>query len=674
MPYCKITRRRRITVLKFFLIGFAVLGVIFWFNQVHNVPSEIRLKNDFGELSSEALKRNNRVNKNSVFNSKFPNVENIIPIHGEKKTGRVKILPQVSTPILDHKAKRYENKAIKDNRQIVPPFNIVSKSVHQSPKDEVYWNKVSFNYSNNFMKITPGLGENGAPVHLPYEEQKVAEEEFSSAAFNVYISDRIALNRSVPDPRNPMCKHVNYDYDLPKASVIIIFTNEMWSALLRTIITVVNRTPTHLLKEIILVDDFSDAEHLKSRLDAYISHSFESHLIKIIRLTERQGLVRARLAGAKSAVGDVLVFLDSHCEANIKWLEPLLQRIKENRKAVLCPIIDVIDDKTLEYYASNLEYFQIGGFTWSGHFTWIEIPEWEEKRRGSPISPTRTPTMAGGLFAIDRQYFWEMGSYDAGMDIWGGENLEMSFRVWMCGGALEIVPCSHVGHIFRSFHPYAFPGNKDTHGINTVRTVEVWMEDYKKYFYMYRPDLGHIDYGDISDRINLRKKLHCKSFSWYLETVYPQKFVLDQNVMAYGIVRNPISNLCLDTLNKDEDKTEPIGLYPCKNQKGVVMNQMLSLTEEGELRKEDNCAEVTAEYSKQWLPVMMAKCHGKKENQEWTHVKGGAIVHSLTGKCLDATLGKPGSDAYVTDCRGGHYQVWWFENYLDMQLQIVHQQ
>lgn len=37
--------------------------------------------------------------------------------------------------------------------------------------------------------------------------------------------------------------------------------------------------------------------------------------------------------------------------------------------------------------------------------------------------------MAGGLLAVDREFFFKLGGYDEGMDIWGGENIEMSLRV-----------------------------------------------------------------------------------------------------------------------------------------------------------------------------------------------------------------------------------------------------
>lgn len=62
------------------------------------------------------------------------------------------------------------------------------------------------------------------------------------------------------------------------------------------------------------------------------------------------------------------------------------------------------------------------------------------------------------------------------------------FQLWQCGGSLETIPCSRVGHIFRNFLPYKFPMDKDTHGINTARLANVWMDDYKRLYYLHREE------------------------------------------------------------------------------------------------------------------------------------------------------------------------------------------
>lgn len=49
----------------------------------------------------------------------------------------------------------------------------------------------------------------------------------------------------------------------------------------------------------------------------------------------------------------------------------------------------------------------------------------------------------------------------------------------MCGGRLEIIPCSHVGHIFRKRRPYGSPDGKDTMLKNSLRVAHVWMDEYK---------------------------------------------------------------------------------------------------------------------------------------------------------------------------------------------------
>ena len=44
----------------------------------------------------------------------------------------------------------------------------------------------------------------------------------------------------------------------------------------------------------------------------------------------------------------------------------------------------------------------------------------------------------------------------------------------MCGGELELIPCSRVGHIFRKRQPYTFPGGVDQILVNNnMRLAEV---------------------------------------------------------------------------------------------------------------------------------------------------------------------------------------------------------
>jgi polypeptide N-acetylgalactosaminyltransferase len=104
------------------------------------------------------------------------------------------------------------------------------------------------------------------------------------------------------------------------------------------------------------------AAHLQTELENYMS---DYPQVRIIREKERAGLIRARLTGARHAEGDVLTYLDSHCECTQGWIEPLMDRIARDPTTVVCPVIDVIDDDTLEYHYRDSTGVNVGGFDWN---------------------------------------------------------------------------------------------------------------------------------------------------------------------------------------------------------------------------------------------------------------------------------------------------------------------
>lgn len=425
------------------------------------------------------------------------------------------------------------------------------------------------------------------------------------------------------------CSSREYDKTLPKASIIMCFYNEDSHTLLRSITTVFRRTPSHLLNEIILVDDYSDLNELKENLDAKIEKMEWKDKIIVRRLHERHGLIRARVLGSHHATGDVIVFLDSHIEVNVDWLQPLLQIIKENRTTIAVPVIDIINADTFAYSSSPLVR---GGFTWGLHYRWDNIPSEKLKTEEDYAGPFPTATMAGGLFAINREYFKEIGEYDMGMDVWGGENIEISFRVWMCGGSIQILPCSRVGHVFRKRRPYGTAGKDDTMVKNSLRLAHVWMDDYIKYFYESQPAAKTLEYGEVDDGKRLRVKLQCKTFKWYLDNVYPEQTLpgerskLDspkfqpwqlrkRNYTSSFMIRLTNSSLCV-TIQGEKDankwkKLSRLELAPClrvksqmwyeTNRRELVFSMLLCLEIQG------------TTFS---VPILN-KCHEMGGDQEW---------------------------------------------------------
>ncbi len=161
---------------------------------------------------------------------------------------------------------------------------------------------------------------------------EIKEEGYRRFAFNSLVSRRIGVRRSqelaIPDTRHPECRKKTYppENELPTASVIICFYHEELETLLRTVYSVIDRTPEKLLKEIILVNDHSDID-IMSNLTEHIERNDLGGVVQVLTPPERLGLIRARVFGSRRASADVLVFLDSHVEANVQWLEPLLERV-----------------------------------------------------------------------------------------------------------------------------------------------------------------------------------------------------------------------------------------------------------------------------------------------------------------------------------------------------------
>ncbi|XP_027794439.2 polypeptide N-acetylgalactosaminyltransferase 10 isoform X4 [Marmota flaviventris] len=442
-----------------------------------------------------------------------------------------------------------------------------------------------------------GNGEQGRPY--PMTDAERVDQAYRENGFNIYVSDKISLNRSLPDIRHPNCNSKRYLERLPNTSIIIPFHNEGWSSLLRTVHSVLNRSPPELVAEIVLVDDFSDRD-----------------------------------------------------------------RIARNRKTIVCPMIDVIDHDDFRYETQAGDAMR-GAFDWEMYYKRIPIPP--ELQKADPSDPFESPVMAGGLFAVDRKWFWELGGYDPGLEIWGGEQYEISFKVWMCGGRMEDIPCSRVGHIYRKYVPYKVPAGVSL-ARNLKRVAEVWMDEYAEYIYQRRPEYRHLSAGDVAAQKKLRSALNCKSFRWFMTKIawdlpkfYPP---VEPPAAAWGEIRNVGTGLCADT--KHGALGSPLRLESCIWGRGEAAwnnMQVFTFTWREDIRPGDPqhtkkfCFDAISHTS----PVTLYDCHSMRGNQLWKYRQDKTLYHPVSGSCMDCS--ESDHRIFMNTCNPSSLtQQWLFEH------------
>eukprot|EP01053_Blabericola_migrator_P003139 Blabericola_migrator_1__3138@NODE_1917_length_3565_cov_161_453116_g1225_i0_p1_GENE_NODE_1917_length_3565_cov_161_453116_g1225_i0NODE_1917_length_3565_cov_161_453116_g1225_i0_p1_ORF_typecomplete_len361_score46_43Ricin_B_lectin/PF00652_22/1_8e08Glyco_transf_7C/PF02709_14/9_1e10CDtoxinA/PF03498_14/0_0013CDtoxinA/PF03498_14/2_1e02Glyco_tranf_2_3/PF13641_6/0_044Glyco_tranf_2_3/PF13641_6/9_3e02Glyco_tranf_2_2/PF10111_9/0_059Glyco_tranf_2_2/PF10111_9/2_2e03_NODE_1917_length_3565_cov_161_453116_g1225_i0 len=280
---------------------------------------------------------------------------------------------------------------------------------------------------------------------------------------------------------------------------------------------------------------------------------------------------------------------------------------------IACPTIEDIKPDTWEDAGTSGTKMM---FSWNFEFDWYDDDS------------TEVPVSAGGILAMTKRWWTESGKYDPGMKEWGGENLEQSMRVWMCGGEIHVARDSFVGHIFdRPAKPN--PGGSLVRQVQTnqKRAALVWLDDYYSYFSQIHSVVNNLDEGPgIEERLQLRKALNCSNFEWYVNrfrTAFERKGMLFHH---FHHLQHRKSGWCLTADGKD--RAGSLSLKPCLESDESQRWQAVGGGRMLHNQKRDVCLDAMGglnhsigTYACDWTGVFKIK----NQNQFWL------VEHNVTG-------------------------------------------
>lgn len=197
------------------------------------------------------------------------------------------------------------------------------------------------------------------------------------------------------------------------------------------------------------------------------------------------------------------------------------------------------------------------------------------------------------------------------------------------------------------------------------------MDEYKEYLYMRNEEaFNAADPGDLTIAQDLRKRLQCKSFKWFMESVafdLPKYFpLIDPPDFASGAIRS-LSNqkLCIDSLGRSD--FEEVGIAKCSpNIKNPNSSQFWRLSWYRDIRQkyETVCLDAVKK-SKANSQIQIIECHGLQGNQCWKYIVDKKWIKTGTGEyCME--LDAKNLKVYVNKCNETNENMKWEWGFLNL--------
>ena len=200
--------------------------------------------------------------------------------------------------------------------------------------------------------------------------------------------------------------------------------------------------------ELILVDDCSRDG------TARIAHSYPC---KVLRMPENGGPARCRNEGARSALGEILVFTDSDCEVAPDWLERTDQHFRtEDTDAIMGRLVL----KPSTFLGDSISAL---GFPAGGSIGFEKI--WRVDENGL------TDSLSSCNCAVRQSLFWTVGGFDETFPYAGGEDSLFAYHLKKAGSRIRFCPDVVVVHgardSLRSFLRWQFRRGQSSYIFST---------------------------------------------------------------------------------------------------------------------------------------------------------------------------------------------------------------